>query len=305
MTLASLCAFPQAAGAITPPSLPSSPVISDAPAMPSISAPTIGSPFYRPGNSYHQQQSRSNSAPKTNITYSDSSTQKKTETAARTETSPVLQPLLGSGTTAADWLSAGDIAALGQNGLLGGIYGLFGNPSAAYSTASSTDALLSQILERLNELKAEQKNTSAEKQSGINSAAQNAVQYAQNDTAQRPAILRFIINGYNVLDTCRTVYFSKKETDGSFLLTGDRKYLSDNDVREETFYLLFKADGNSGSLKGYNVQPAVVQDYQNEYSLVYQLAQKQNLKAAKTGNLVSLRSTAPDWNLDMLLDIGE
>lgn len=304
------CVFPQTSSSLTPPLLPSAPIISDAPAMPSISAPTIGSPFYKPGNNYHLQQPQKNSMPKTNITYSDSDQQKTAETSAKTEKQSALQQVLGSsyatGTADADWLSAGDIAALGQNGLINGIYGLFGNSSAVYPAAGSTDVLLSRILERLNELKNEQKDTASEKKTkDSDSSAQNSFSYAQNDKSQRPAILRFIINGYNVLDTCRTIYFSKKEIDGSFLLTGDRKYLSNNAVREETFYLLFKADGNSGSSKGYNVQPAVVQDYQNEYSLVYQLAQKNNLRAAKTGNLVSLRSTSSDWNLDLLLDIGE
>lgn len=278
--------------------------------MPSISAPTIGSPFYRPGSNYHFQQPRNNSALKTNITCPDSNLQKTAEASEKAEKQSSLLPVLSSvpaaGTADADWLSAGDIAALGQNGLINGIYGLLGNASAAYPSGSSTDMLLLRILERLNELKAEQKNASAEEKTNASgNPAQNSVLSEKNDSPQRPAIVRFVINGYNVLDTCRTVYFSRKETDGSFLLTGDRKYLSDNAVRKETFYLLFQADGNSGSLKGYDVQPAVVQDYQNEYSFVYQLAQKRNLKAAKTGNLVSLRSASPDWNLDLLLDIGE
>ncbi|MDY5047707.1 MAG: hypothetical protein SPE87_08150, partial [Treponema porcinum] len=205
-------------------------------------------------------------------------------------------------------LTASDVALLGQNGLLNGIYGLAGNASS-YNSSSNTDILLTKILEQLNELKKaqEEKLQSDEtEKSGKNTASQNtALPYTQPDKSQRPAILRFVINGYNILDTCRTVYFSRQEQDGSFLLTADRRYTSDNTVREETFYLLFKSDGNCGASKGYDVQPAVVQDYQNDYSLVYQLAQKNNLKASKTGNLVVLRSTSPDWNLDLLLDIGE
>ena len=106
------------------------------------------------------------------------------------------------------------------------------------------------------------------------------------------------------MDTCRTVYFSKKDYDGSFLLTGDRRYTSDNKSRDETFYFLFKTDGNCGTSAGYNVEPQVVQDYKNEYSFLYQLSKKHNLKAEKTGNLVSLRCTEPAWNFDLLLDIG-
>ena len=113
------------------------------------------------------------------------------------------------------------------------------------------------------------------------------------------------MNGYNLKDTIRTVYFSKKENDGSFLLTGDRKYTSDGKSRDETFYLLFKADGNCGTSSGYFVEPQVIQDYKNEYSFLYQLSQKPKLKAEKTGNLVSLKYVSDGWNMDFLLDIGD
>ena len=289
------------------PAMPSLPAVSDAPSMPSISAPTIGSPFYRPGNNaYSQKKSASNSRT------AQSSAQKNTAaTQSETQKTDLLSALLSSESSSdleSSRLTASDVTLLGQNGLLNGIYGLAGNASS-YNSSSNTDILLTKILEQLNELKKEQDEklqSDETDKSGKNTASQNAaLPYIQPDKSQRPAILRFVINGYNILDTCRTVYFSKQEQDGSFLLTADRRYISDNTVREETFYLLFKADGNCGASKGYDVQPAVVQDYQNDYSLVYQLAQKKNLKASKAGNLVSLRSTAPDWNLDLLLDIGE
>lgn len=123
------------------------------------------------------------------------------------------------------------------------------------------------------------------------------------NATKKPSILRFFINGNDILDSLKTVYFSDKEADGSFLLTADRKYMLSKKPRSETFYVLFKADGNSLSYKGYNVEATIVQDAKNENSLLYRFAEKQNLKAQKTGNLVSLYSTSKDMNVDMLLDI--
>ena len=120
----------------------------------------------------------------------------------------------------------------------------------------------------------------------------------------RPVILRFVINGYDILTSCKTVYFSRKETDGTFLLTADRKYLSDGKINSETFYFLFKADGRGGSEAGYNVVPQIMQAQENTNSLVYKLTKQNNLKAEKTGNLVSMRVNFEGLTADLLLDIG-
>lgn len=240
-------------------------------------------------------------------------------------------------------LSAADISKLGQSGLLNGIYGLDGvdaylTSKDAFSTFQKNgdnSVILKKILEDLETLKSQQAalQEKADKikaaKNGINNAKEDSIQAANNDsnnfmnTAEksvkkdleqskefyssengRPTIIRFTINGYNILGTCKTVYFSNKENDGSFLLTADRKYISENKLREETFYLLFRSNGNGGSAAGYNVEPAIIQDYENTYSFIYQMAQRKDLKATKTGNLVSLRYSSTNWNMDLLLDIG-
>ena len=162
---------------------------------------------------------------------------------------------------------------------------------------TSTDSLLTNILQQLGEIK----QLSADKTARKNDNAEKSAD--RTDTSQ-PAILRFVVNGYDILSTCRSTYFSNQENDGTFLLTGDRKYTSDGKTRNETFYLLFKTTGSTGYSTQYTVEPAVVQDYTNTYSFVYQLAHMQNLSAVKTGNLLTMRLNKPAYAMDLLIDTG-
>ncbi|MDE5897941.1 MAG: hypothetical protein K2H09_01555, partial [Treponemataceae bacterium] len=208
-------------------------------------------------------------------------------------------------------LSAADIAALGNDGVFSSLFDLAGGASSvqdAYGSAV-TEKMLGSILKELEGLKSGRASGApdAPPQGGSlpePAAVKQDAGAAAAKPVKNPAILRFVVNGYDVLATCREVYFSSRENDGTFLLTGDRKYLSDGRTRDETFYLLFHADGACGAAAGYDVQPAVVQDYPNEYSFLYQLAQRNGLKADKTGNLVSMRVNSADWNMDLLLDTG-
>lgn len=280
------------------PTMPSMPTISDSPKMPSISAPTFGGKFYTPGNNLIV--SSNNPTKSSNLSKEEvQSTSKTNSLDSMFNTSQKT-----NNTLANSYLTAEDVTTLEKNGLLNNIYGLLGNSSqsSSLSSTSNTELMLNKIINQLDLLKKEQEKKNSETESNNK---KNVSIYTQPEKTQHPAILRFLINGYNILDTCKTVHFSKQENDGSFLLTADRKYLSEETTRNETFYLLFKSNGNGGSSKGYEVVPSVIQDYQNKNSLTYQLAQKKELKASKTGNLVVLRSTSPDWNLDLLLDIGE
>ena len=67
---------------------------------------------------------------------------------------------------------------------------------------------------------------------------------------------------------------------------------------------MFKADGRGGSEAGYNVVPQIMQAQENTNSLVYKLTKQNNLKAEKTGNLVSMRVNFEGLTADLLLDIG-
>ena len=88
------------------------------------------------------------------------------------------------------------------------------------------------------------------------------------------------------------------------MVTGDRRYVSDGKTRAETFHLLFKRAENEAGVLNYTAAAAVTQDYLNEYSFLYQLSQRPELSALRTGNLVTMRTQDPDWKLEMLIDLG-
>ena len=89
------------------------------------------------------------------------------------------------------------------------------------------------------------------------------------------------------------------------MLTGDRKYLSENKARNETFYFYFHAQGTDKGITKYTVTPAVSQDYENQYSYLYQLTQKNALTADRTGNLVTLRASDGNWKMDLLISLDK
>lgn len=276
-------------------SMPS--ISSEGPSMPRITAPVLGTRFYTPGNVITNISNRQSTEVKSDS--SADASKKDAETLGNQ-----LKIITSKNDLTSSRLTANDVASLGSDGLFTGIYGLLGNDSQIsnlYSSNTSNDVLLQTIMAQLDELKAEtKKNTEVLSKTNL-----PITKSSEPEKQFKPSILRFYVNGYNIQDTIRTAYFSKKENDGSFLLTGDRKFTTDGKNREETFYLLFKADGNCGTSAGYYVEPQVVQDYKNERSFLYQLTSKPKIKADKTGNLVSVKYVSPDWNMDLLLDIGE
>lgn len=276
----------------------------ESPAMPKISAPTLGTKFYTPGT----QTNISNKTTSETASAQTKSAEKSSETSVSSETTKSSAATLST-QNILNHLTASDIATLGSDGLFGGIYSLLGSESAIsnqYASNNSNDVLLQSVLAELEELKQKtEQNTEAVKKISLPITTSGTQETQSKNHEFNPQILRFLVNGYNIKDTIRTTYFSKKENDGSFLLTGDRKFTTDGKNREETFYLLFKADGNCGTSAGYFVEPEVIQDYKNEYSFLYQLTQKPKLKAEKTGNLVSLKYVSDTWNMDLLIDIGD
>ena len=138
----------------------------------------------------------------------------------------------------------------------------------------------------------------AEKQNQNNLQEDNHIFKSRN-----PNILRFKINGYNILDSIQTVFISKPENDGSFLLTADRIYYVNQKQRKETVYVLFKAIGSNGSSTTFQIEPEIVQDVKNQNSFVYKMAQRNDLTAKKTGNLVVINNSDKNMQIDMLIDI--
>ena len=264
------------------------PSMPEMPAMPEIEMPKVGGGFYQPKIPYY---------PKTTQTGKTETTETKTEqTLSDANTSnTLLTSLLNSNSM----LTASDITSLSDSGLFTGLSSLYGTNTSLISSTSSSDIILQQILTTLEELKAEQKKNSSSDNETLSRKQQDLTTFKERE----PSILRFKINGYDMKDSLTTVYFSKPEADGSFLLTADRKYIADRKQRTETFYLLFRATESQGHTITYSVEPSLMQDSQNENSYIYKLCSQKKLTATKTGNLVVLRSDSKDATVDLLVDI--
>ena len=261
----------------------------DMPEMPSM--PTIGGGFYTPSFPTRVKNNTQNQ----NTTENG---KEKNETVLTESITP--ESVLTSNLTKGNILTAYDISSLYDSGLFSNLSSLDTTSNMSnYNTTSSTNVLLQQVLNGLNDLKKQQQNASAKEKNALNATKTDSENFKQRE----PAILRFKINGFNIADSLTDVFFSETETDGTFLLTGDRKYFVDQQVRTETFYMLFKTVASNGSTVTYKVQPSIVQDHKNESSYIYRLASVKNLTAEKTGNLVVMHFADDSLNVDLLLDI--
>ena len=267
---------------------------SQMPSMPEMpSMPTVGGAFYtpsfpvRPGNQ--------------NNTKNSDNSKDKNESVLTEAITP--ESVINAALTKGNTLTASDISSLYDSGLFTNISSLSGagvaNGLSNYTTSTSTNVLLQEVLNSLNELKKQQQSASPKEKNELNAVKADSENFKQRE----PSILRFKINGYNISDSLTKVFFSETEADGSFLLTGDRRYFVNQQLRTETFYMLFKTVSSNGSSLTYKVQPSIVQDFKNENSFVYRLANVKNLTAEKTGNLVVMHFSSDSVNADLLLDI--
>ena len=289
------------------------------PEMPSVSMPSVGSGFYTPGRSdfYNPNLNRSQtSSQNTNSTSSaqESASQTSSSSSSNTQTQATtnaqnLNKIANSATSSLSQLTADDISSLSNLGVFSQISSLLGKGNShllnqnTVSANTSDSATLQAILSELTSLK-NQIQASSEGESIANLSDQvNAKDSFSNIAKKEPKILRFNVNGYDLLTTCKKIYFSELETDGTFLLTGDRKYMSEGKTRTETFYFYFHSKGTENGITKYAVTPAVSQDYENQYSYLYQLTQKSELVADRTGNLVTLRASDGSWKMDLLISL--
>lgn len=314
----------------------------ESPSMPTLSSPTLGEDFYTPGSKTNGIYTGSTSSTATTASSSDNSSNSTSTTSSTNASTSNTSTSTGtsSKSNALSSLSASDISSLGNMGLLSQLFSGSDTSSSTssldnlYTSSSSnvTNVLLKQVLAELEELKKQLALTSktttsagtatavtqtaatatgttnsgaATTISPVTTTTTNSTTTPSNTKALHSRLFRFIVNGYDVLKTCRVVYISKVQKDNTFLLTGDRRYQSDGVTRNETFYLLFKSKGVINGQQTYSVAAAVTQDYLNQYSFLYQLSQKNNLTATQIGNLVCLRTTDPSWKLDLLLDLEE
>lgn len=191
-------------------------------------------------------------------------------------------------------LTANDLAMIAENGMFPNLSSIIQNDSFNLDNSSGSQSLvLKEILTELNQIKETQNKLLN------NSSLKNTI--IKNGSG----ILRFIINNQDILASCNSVYFSKEEMDGSFLLTGDCKSMYNNNVLAETFYMLFKSNGTEDGKSLFNVEVMVSQNYKNENSPLYKFSQQKNYVAKKTGNLIVLRKVDNQIRCDVLIDIGK
>lgn len=208
-----------------------------------------------------------------------------------------LSSLLGSGNL---------FSAQGLGGLLSVPGTISGQPNAAdLYTQNQTAVLLQAVIEKLDAL---QKTVDLQNSAKGSVAETDTKRAAKQDTQEKQdkqggRILRFVAGNYNILPSCTAVFISQPETDGSFLLTGDRKYRSENSaagkIYGETFYFLFKATGGGT----FNAAFSLSQQPENPDSPLYALTRASFLQAVRTGNLVTMRVLAENVQTDLLLDI--
>ena len=189
-------------------------------------------------------------------------------------------------------------------GALAGI--LSGQPNAAdLYGQNQTAVLLQAVIEKLDALQKTVDLQNSAKGSTSETDTKRAAKQDTQDTQDKQGgrILRFVAGNYNILPSCTAVFISQPETDGSFLLTGDRKYRSENSaagkIYGETFYFLFKAAGGGT----FNAAFSLSQQPENPDSPLYALTRASFLQAVRTGNLVTMRVLAENVQTDLLLDI--
>lgn len=188
---------------------------------------------------------------------------------------------------------------------------LFGTPLSSLSTttsnSSSSNILLTQILQKLEELQKQVDNINSKSQQATekNSQTKNETQTSQKQISEENVensvskkILRFKINNYDLTKSFTTLFFSEPEKDGSFLLTGDRVYNLYGKQMSETFYMLFKNENGNN----FEVAVALNQNDENPNSFLYKLAKNSPYKAQRTGNLFFINSNKNDLKIDILIE---
>lgn len=259
------------------------------PGMPQM--PTMGDSFYKPNVPYFPNREKTK---QTNENVQESNANKQT-------------PVLSDATTPTDAinsflsesniLSALDINSLYDAGLFDDISSL--KTASKFSDDNATNEVLNQILDELKDLKKKQNQYSQAEKKYLTDIQEDSHTFKDRE----PTILRFRINGYNLNDSLVSTFFSEPESNGSFLLTADRKYVANKKQRTETFYMLFKAVNSNSGVTTFEVIPSIAQDFENKNSFIYKMCEQKKIKAEKTGNLVVVHLENKDFKMDMLLDV--
>ncbi len=275
--------------------------------MPTVTAPTVAAPTFSPSSEDFASNSTVSSGGAANGTSSGSSAAKSGATSG----SP------SNGSSSAPSASALSLLGLGSDSALlkalsgtesddAGVDALSGLLGTQKTTSDS--AALSKILGLLERPQANSgdasPSTGQTTASGLDPKSNRAeASQPSKDAARRIAsggeILRFSVNGVDIVAGVTDLVSSILARDGSFLITADRRYASSGRMLAETFYLLCRA-GTDGS---YRLSADVSQSVNNPYSFLYRLARRSPVVGVRTGDLLLFRVEEPDFRLDLLIRV--
>ena len=287
-------AFVSAQTGFLPPNPITAPTVS-APAMtpmPTIGLPAVTAPGVTgPSTTSTASSTGPTSSGKTSAssTFAGTSSSATSSSAATSSTAATALSLLGLGS---------------DNSLLSALNGTGSDDSSTGAlssllgtgTSSTTDsATLTKILELLEK---QQAQADATPKTGTTSGPA-VVTTEKASISSGGELIRFTVNGYSITATTTTLVSSILTKDGSFLLTGDRGYISSGQKFTETFYLLCRknADGT------YRLQADVSQNPVNANSYLYQLARRSPIKGILTGDLLVFRTVDSAWSLNLVIRI--
>jgi hypothetical protein len=265
----------QETSAVTRPEMPS--VVS--PKMPSITQPGTGQGHYAPAVPPFMP------VPPTVPTQP----QNRTQVNGAAQTEQVNVPVADKGVPAVPSLTANrllELSALAGTPQWSSL--LSDSLQSGQTESASVDSILQNLLLRLEAL---EKTLPHMEQK----------QDAQSGGAQ---ILRFRINGSDILSTCRDIYFSQMDSSGVFMLTGDRKFTYNQQILDETFYFLFHPKTTNAGTAVYDVAVSVSNADLAVQSYLKLLLNHSPLSAVRTGNLVAIRAQENGVSVDLLIDLG-
>ena len=193
----------------------------ESPSMPTVSSPEIGNGFYSPGSVLKSEYGKNTS--QSNLSHPEQAKSENTNAEASNSKSEMQKKILSA-------LSAKDILLLKEQGFSSDINSMIFSLSSS-DNSQETKILLNKILSEIEKIKDESDKENSNKKSPEVSAASAKEEKLPEKAKAR--LLRFSVNGYDILKTCRKIYISEVQLDGTFLVTGDRFYLKALQVKIE------------------------------------------------------------------------
>ena len=198
------------------------------------------------------------------------------------------------------------LASLGMNGDSSVLNSLLANgDSSGVKNNQTTNIILEQLLKQLQEKNSTEVNSVNTKEATNKVSttdktnATNNANTTKTTSINEGQLVRLKINGNDILSKCSIVFSSGIAKDGSFLITGDRVYLSDKGESQETFYMFFKKNTS----KQYEMAVQVYQPVKNDYSYLAILSHRGVIPVKQIGNMLVFLNSDNTLNADILVKI--